>query len=181
MDVTYKNIFFILFLVLISQSAFANDSTLLERRIAKIKSLAGDLKLLPDFSNSIYSDTSKLFSFYRSVETKYFQPSLSDSIYKNTFGISGFHSISSYPDSLIFRYPDPAKDSITDVSKLTNYLSNTVILYYPMYGSEWELFYFVFKKDSDQLVRIIEAGGEKEEYRFKKQFIDKIVGSEKRG
>ena len=47
-----------------------------------------------------------------------------------------------------------------------------------MYGDDWEILYFAFKENSDQLICLIDAGGENEWYNRKKHFINDLYKKE---
>jgi hypothetical protein len=43
-----------------------------------------------------------------------------------------------------------------------------------MYDNDFEMFYFSFREGSDQLLYLIEAGGDPEFYRRKKEFMNAL-------
>lgn len=154
-----------------------DDTTLLENRRQKIIKLFADLRKAPRIDSEDYPKKEE-FEIYRPLERMYFKPpkaSSEFSILEDLYQIQGlaFH----YDDSTVnfqLRYPNPRIDSITDVSKLHGYLKNVLILYASMYDNEWEMCYFAFKPESDQLIWMISAGGESDVYRRKKHFLNEL-------
>ena len=175
-----KKITFSVLFVLLFQFLLANDSTLFLKRISKIKSLARELGSLGHPLVKPIADSVDIINFYSSIEKKYFGQNLKSKEYKISYALHDFREIVNDLgiDSLILRYPDAKIGSVTDVKELHDYLANTVILYFPMYEMEFEGFYFAFQKKSDNLMYLIEAGGEDAEYRRKKLFLNQIHSSQ---
>jgi len=156
--------------------AAASDSTLTDRRIAKIRALAKDLSSIQFTDGMVKGDSTTLVAAYRSMLQKYFPRNVLTAEFNMLYPLRVFHHISQKYglDSTAFRMPDAAKDSLVDIRPLKHYSANTVIMYFAMYGSEWEGFYFAFREASDELIFLLDAGGENDDYRRKKIFLDKI-------
>ena len=162
-------------LVLLNLSVQATDSSLLKKRIEKINSLVNELKALSLSEIKKDRDTT-ILKLFRKIEACHFAPPLNDPQFNITISLVSLRGIVKDSGMNIFKvsYPDPSRDSIVDVKKLSGYLNNTLIAYVNMFNDDWELFYFAFKEDSDQLIYLIEAGGEQELYRRKKEFLNKL-------
>jgi hypothetical protein len=154
----------------------ANDSVLYNKRIQLIRALSKNLAILsvPVFKD--LSDTTNLFNYYKEIESKYFFPPFISSEFRIRLSLVYLHRMVQDPgiDSFKIFYPDPTKDTIASVKELSGYLNNTLIAYIDMYYDNWEMFYFAFKEGSDQLIYLIEAGGDSNRYRQKKQFLNSL-------
>jgi hypothetical protein len=179
--VQIKKVWFSISLLLTTLSVQANDSTLLMQRIEKIEVLIKELKMLPLPRIKEASDTINLIETYKEIEPRFFIPPFTVPEFNIRYALGYLHHMvcDLEIDSIKLRYPDPKLDSVVNVSGLLGYLKNTVIVYYHMYGADYEMFYFSFKEGSDQLIYLIEAGGEPEWYSRKKHFMDKLYALKK--
>ncbi|RYZ51828.1 MAG: hypothetical protein EOP49_10865 [Sphingobacteriales bacterium] len=166
----------ILLLFFLSNASFGSDSTLYKLRIAKVKALFTDLAKLPPIRIQSIKDTGLLSTYYVEVLNKHLPHPASGGDYKLAYSAYELHVVSNTlpVDSLLLAYPDPAKDSLADTRSFTYYLANTVILYFPMYGGNWEGAYFSFKEESDELIFLLTAGGDPMDYRRKKEFLNTV-------
>ena len=163
--------------MLVTGSSFGNDSTLYNKRINKIKTFAQWLNSKPDCEVrrfdadtivcwKLYDTTINLFLDKKKL-TKYFN--LKSAIY------SFDHLLLSFPiDSFILQMPKPSEDTLLKPGNYPSYFNNTIIFYLPMYGENFEGFYFEFSPNSDKLICLIEAGGTKKEYLSKKIFLNNL-------
>jgi hypothetical protein len=172
-----KNIFICFLFALASHSVQASDSTLFNKRLTKIKTLSEELAILPMPLFREAADTINLIGLYKHIELKYLAAPFKDPQFNTLVALRYLHELISTDSNMSefkFQYPDPEKDSVVDVRYLIGYLNNTIICYFRMYNEDWELFYFSFKENSDQLIYLIEAGGEPDWYKRKKYFMDRL-------
>ena len=160
-----------------SFTSFANDTTLYQKRVEKIKTFLNWLKESPHKQGElVISDTS---SIRRSVDTAinifFDKRFLTEQYYpkQNLYHLR-FTLNTVFKDSIILRTPEPSKDTLINAADFSDYFKNTIILYCPMYELEFECFYFVFAQNSTALIYFIQAGGMPEEYIEKKTFINNL-------
>jgi hypothetical protein len=175
----YKN--FILFIVLsIGTSCYGSDTTLYHKRVGKIKALAQWLNERPNFKLNSIADTSlKSWETYDTAINLFFDKAFLNSQFNLKTAVYTFdYILPLFPlDSFVLKIPKVLSDTLIDEGDYTSYTKNTLIFYLPMYGKEFEGFYFEFKNNSDKLIYLIEAGGSNEEYKKKKKFLNNIQGS----
>ena len=152
------------------------DSTLLKRRIDKIMLLKKALQAIPLVGFREVADTILLQEAFKEVEPRFFAPPFRDPVFniRHALGMLQHFLHSSEKDTFKLQYPDPTKDTNLYINGLTGYLKNTVIAYFHMYDNDFEMFYFSFREGSDQLLYLIEAGGDPEFYRRKKEFMNAL-------
>lgn len=152
-----------------------SDTTLYHKRVKKIKTLALWLNERPNFRLNSLADTSmNALKIYDTAITLFFDKPLLKSQFNLKEAMYTFdYMLPWIPiDSFILKIPIVSIDTLIDEGDYTYYSKNTIIFYLPMYGEEYEGFYFGFKANSDKLVYLIEAGGSIEEYKKKKNFLN---------
>ena len=172
--VIVKNVFIFFLGLLAALNVKANDSTLTKLRIDKINALSQELRSIPLPFFRTLSDSIHLIHAYKDIESRFFAPPLTSPDFKIYYSLALMHKLVKDSGMTSFKllYPNPKIDSVVAVQEFTGYIQNTLIAYYRMYDEEWEMFYFAFKEGSDQLIYIIEAGGDPEWYYRKKYFLD---------
>lgn len=164
----------------IGATCYGCDTTLYNKRVEKIKTLALWLNERPNFRLNSFADTSlKSWKTYDTAINLFFDKGFLNSQYNLRAAIYTFdYMLPMFPlDSFVLKIPKISSDTLIDVGDYTSYSKNTLIFYLPMYGEEFEGFYFEFKNNSDTLIYLIEAGGSNEEYKRKKKFLNNIQAS----
>ena len=176
----YKN--FILFIALsIGANCYGSDTTLYQKRVEKIKALAQWLNERPDYKLNNVADTSlKSWKIYDTAINLFFDKAFLNSQFNLKTAVYSFdYLLPTFPlDSFILKVPKVSSDTLIDVGDYSSYTKNTLIFHLPMYGEEFEGFYFEFKNNSDKLIYLIEAGGTNKDYKEKKKFLNNIQASE---
>ena len=160
--------------ILISGQSFANDSSLYQKRIEKINLLAEWLLKKPNcYLKEFNSDTLVCWNLYDTAIALFLDRKLLNPTFNVKFSIYTFdYMLNTIPiDSLILRKPNPLSDTLIKPGNNSTYFNNTIIIYMPIYGKEYECFYFRFAPNSDKMIYLIEAGGTKEDYIRKKEFL----------
>lgn len=169
-------IFFFNF-ILISGHSVANDSSLYQKRIEKINSLAEWLQKKPNcYLKEFNSDTLVCWKLYDTAIALFLDRKLLNPTFNVKFSMYTFdYMLNTIPmDSLILRKPNPVSDTLIKPGNNSTYFNNTIIIYMPIYGKEYEGFYFRFAPNSDKMIYLVEAGGTKEDYIRKKVFLNNL-------
>jgi hypothetical protein len=169
----------IIFLVALTSvlSCYGNDTTLYKKRVIKIKALAQWLNERPNFRLNNMADTSQNFwKTYDTAINTFFDRAFLSSQFNIKTAIYYFdYMLPMFKlDSFILTTPNTLRDNLIDIKNYPSYTNNTLIFYLPMYDEEFEGFYFSFKKNSDKLIYLIEAGGSNEDYKMKKKFLNNL-------
>jgi hypothetical protein len=158
-------------------SSYANDSTLLQQRMAKIGSLTAWLKQLPAPAFHSDGDSTNVWKAYAITRNNFFRKPYPKSPAEWRFGLFYYHDLVFDSGNMKVELPDLKASSKLTPDSSRFFLDNALVLYATVDDFKFEVVYFLFEPGTDELIFILEAGGDEAEYQRKMTFLNSLSNS----